>query len=180
MKRRQFRPRDNQGPIILGEVPCKDCGEVRLPGDTASDVCHPCRQRASRLEAPGKNEITTHCQSRIYNEELVNSGDSGDELAKSSDAVANKRKRDQDDEDNNHLKPYKRQKYTDESEQSDCDEGCGKPKQGRSTRCADCARKWRNKKSREWYQKKRDEARMAKTCEEENCPRPPEGSSKRY
>lgn len=35
--------------------------------------------------------------------------------------MANKRKRDQDDEDGNHLKPYKRQKYTDESEQSDCD-----------------------------------------------------------
>ncbi|KAK4064929.1 uncharacterized protein Triagg1_8745 [Trichoderma aggressivum f. europaeum] len=123
---------------------------------------------------------------RSNNKDLISLGtadeervDSGDELAKSSNAVANKRKRDQDDEDDNHLKPYKRQQYsdTDEGEQSDCD--CGKLKQGKSTRCADCAREWRKKRIREWNQKKRDEARMAKTCEEEDCPRPPEGLSTR-
>ncbi|UKZ53506.1 hypothetical protein TrVGV298_007298 [Trichoderma virens] len=149
------------------------CNEDQLGGLRRCVKCFKERMKRLRFRPPNNKDpiiLGTTDEERV---------DSGDELAKSSNAVANKRKRDQDDEDDNHLKPYKRQQYsdTDESEQSDCD--CGKPKQGRSTRCADCAREWGNKRTREWNQKKRDEARMAKTCEEEDCPRPPEGRSKR-
>lgn len=226
-KRSGPRPPYKRGPIILSEGPCKDCAE-RLPKGTATGVCRPCRQHASRLEAPGKNGMIAHCQSRTEDEKWADNGDDVEELAKSSNqrqqpgkdqfkdktevradrkeprqrgraeqieskgsakvadgnfqlGVVNKRKRDQDDEDGNNPNPCEKQKRPDGSEQSPeyCDEDCGNLKQGKSSRCADCAREWRNKRCRDWQQKKRDKAHAAEACEEENCTRPREGLSPR-
>ncbi|KAH7234066.1 hypothetical protein B0J15DRAFT_539033 [Fusarium solani] len=144
--------------------------------------CMKCVRKRHYERAPGKNgdniEEVGGGADQIQSKDIAKVANGNFQLG-----VVNNRKRDQDDEDedDNNPNPCKKQKRPDESEQSPeyCNEGCGNLKQGKSLRCADCARELRNKKARVYTKKRRDEARAAKTCEEENCTRPPEGLSSR-
>ncbi|QGI88953.1 hypothetical protein CEK26_000168 [Fusarium fujikuroi] len=125
------------------------------------------RQTPGEYQFKEKTEVLGDCQEpqERGGAEQIESQDS----AKVSDdrfplLVANEGKRYRDDGNSDAANTYKKQKTLDESEQSPehCIEGCGKLKKGRSPRCTDCGRLRRNKLTRTWSQKKRDEALATK------------------
>ncbi|VZH90768.1 unnamed protein product [Fusarium fujikuroi] len=125
------------------------------------------RQTPGEYQFKEKTEVLGDCQEpqERGGAEQIESQDS----AKVSDdrfplLVANEGKRYRDDGNSDAANTYKKQKTLDESEQSPehCIEGCGKLKKGRSSRCTDCGRLRRNKLTRTWSQKKRDEALATK------------------
>ncbi|KAM0559298.1 hypothetical protein ACHAPJ_004316 [Fusarium lateritium] len=142
------------------------------------------RQTPGEDQFKEKTEVLGDCQEpqERGGAEQIESQDS----AKVSDdkfplLVANESKRDRDGENSDAANTCKKQKTLNESEQSPehCIEGCGNLKKGKSLRCTDCGRRWTNKRTNSWSQKKREEARVAKICKEESCTRPTEGWSPR-